>query len=240
MTFITSLALRRPTVAILAIVLVLISGVLAYRSMQVELFPQIEFPLVTVFATYPSADPEAVVRDVTGPIEQAIMGDDGLESVRSNSSEGRASIFATYRYGTDMAEAEVHVQNSLNGLDLPPGVEPPTVGRFNPDEIPVIEFGVVSDRPLLQVQGFVEDFIVPEIEKVDGVSGSGTARRRGAKRNGRCRPGKDGGQRRLPVPESPPPCGRTIVTLPAGLLFDGNQAVIAKTTHSLGFRGSPA
>ena len=67
MTFLTAIALRRPTVAILAIIIVLASGFAAYRSLQVELFPQIEFPLVTVFATYPSADPEAVVRDVTDP-----------------------------------------------------------------------------------------------------------------------------------------------------------------------------
>ena len=169
MNFLTVMALRRPTVAILAIVLVLVSGVLAYRSMQVELFPQIEFPLVTVFASYPSAGPDAVVRDVTEPIERAIAGADGLEGVRSDSSEGRAAVFARYRYGTDMAAAEAQVQNAVSGLTLPQGVEPPTVGRFNPEAFPVIEFGVVSDRPLLEVQGLVEDLIVPEIEKLDGV-----------------------------------------------------------------------
>ena len=84
MTFLTAFALRRPTVTLLAIIIVLASGVLSYRSMQVELFPQIEFPLVTVFASYPSADPEAVVRDVTDPIERAISGADGLETVQSS------------------------------------------------------------------------------------------------------------------------------------------------------------
>ena len=64
------MALRRPTVAVLAIFLVLGSGVMAYRSLQVELFPQIDFPLVTVFVAYPSADPEAVVRFVTEPVER--------------------------------------------------------------------------------------------------------------------------------------------------------------------------
>ena len=88
MTFLTAFALRRPTVTLLAIIIVLASGVISYRSMQVELFPQIEFPLVTVFASYPSADPEAVVRDVTDPIERAISGADGLETVQSRSSEG--------------------------------------------------------------------------------------------------------------------------------------------------------
>ena len=99
MTFLTSFALRRPTVTLLAIIIVLASGVISYRSMQVELFPQIEFPLVTVFASYPSADPEAVVRDVTDPIERAISGADGLETVQSTSSEGNTvAVFATFQF----------------------------------------------------------------------------------------------------------------------------------------------
>ena len=232
MTFITSLALRRPSVAILAIIIVLTSGILAYRSMQVELFPQIEFPLVTVFATYPSADPEAVVRDVTGPIEQAILGAEGLEGIRSNSSEGRAAVFARYRYGTDMAAAATHVQNSSRGLDLPPGVEPPAVGRINPDEFPVLEFGVVSGKPLVEVQGFVEDLIIPEIEKVDGVLEVELLG--GAEQNvtvvADLERMSSNGVSMFQVSSA---LRENNVTLPAGLLFDGNQAVIAKTTHSL-------
>ena len=232
MTFLTSMALRRPTVAILAIIIVLVSGVLAYRSMQVELFPQIEFPLVTVFATYPSAGPDAVVRQVTEPIEQAISGAEGLEVIQSDSSEGRAAIFATYRYGTDMAAAEAHIQNSLNGLDLPPGAEPPTVGRFNPDEFPVIDFGVVSDRPLPEVQTLVQDLIVPELEKLDGVlqvevfgdvdrTVAVTADLAAMEANG------------ISLFQISSALRENNVTLPAGLLFDGTQAIIAKTTHSL-------
>ena len=232
MNFLTIIALRRPTVAILAIVLVLVSGVFAYRSMQVELFPQIEFPLVTVFASYPSAGPDAVVRDVTTPIERAIAGADGLEAVLSDSSEGRAAVFARYRYGTDMAAAEVQVQNAVSGLTLPQGVEPPTVGRFNPEAFPVIEFGVVSDRPLLEVQGLVEDLIVPEIEKLDGVlqvdllggverNVSVTADLAAMQANG------------ISLFQVSSALQENNLTLPAGLLFDGTQAVIAKTTHSL-------
>ena len=232
MNFLTTMALRRPTVAILAIVLVLVSGVLAYRSMQVELFPQIEFPLVTVFASYPSAGPDAVVRDVTEPIERAIAGADGLEGVRSDSSEGRAAVFARYRYGTDMAAAETHVQNAVSGLTFPQGVEPPTVGRFNPEAFPVIEFGVVSDRPLLEVQGLVEDLIVPEIEKLEGVlevellggverNVAVTADLAALEANG------------VSLFQVSSALRENNVTLPAGLLFDGTQAVIAKTTHSL-------
>ena len=232
MNFLTVMALRRPTVAILAIILVLVSGVFAYRSMQVELFPPIEFPLVTVFASYPSAGPDAVVRDVTEPIERAIAGAEGLEAVRSDSSEGRAAVFARYRYGTDMAAAETRVRNSLGGLTFPQGVEPPTVGRFDPDAFPVIEFGVVSDRPLLEVQGLVEDLIVPEIEKLDGVLEVELLG--GVERNVAVTPDlaamEANGVSLFQISSA---LRENNVTLPAGLLFDGTQAVIAKTTHSL-------
>ena len=233
MTFLTSFALRRPTVTLLTIILVLAGGVFSYRAMQVELFPQIEFPLVTVIASYPSADPEAVVRDVTEPIERAISGADGLETVQSSSSEGRATVFATFTYGTDMAEAESYVENALNGVTFPPAAEDPEVGRFNPDAFPVIQFGVVSDRPLIEVQEVVQDIIIPEIEKIEGVADVqlvGDVDRNFIVTADIEKMSAQG----VSMFQVSSALRENNVTLPAGLLFDGGQAVIAKTTHTLG------
>lgn len=232
MTFLTAIALRRPTVALLAIVIVLASGIFAYRSMQVELFPQIEFPLVTVFASYPSADPGAVAREVTGPIERAISGADGLELIQSTSSEGNAVIFATYKFGTDMAAAANDVENALNAVTFPPGVDSPTVGRFNPDDFPVIQFGVVSDRPLAEVQALVEDLVIPEIEDIEGVMGvrlSGDADRNISVVADLDKLSANG----VSLFQVSSALRENNVTLPAGLLFEGGQAVIAKTTNSI-------
>ena len=81
--FTTGLALRRRTVTLFAIILVLAAGVFTYRTLPVELFPEIEFPLVTIVTFYPSANPDAVAEDVTAPIENAIQGIDGLASIQS-------------------------------------------------------------------------------------------------------------------------------------------------------------
>ncbi len=233
MTFLTSFALRRPTVTLLTIILVLAGGVFSYRAMQVELFPQIEFPLVTVIASYPSADPEAVVRDVTEPIERAISGADGLETVQSSSSEGRVIVLGTFQYGTDMAEAEAYVENALNGVTFPPAAEDPEVGRFNPDAFPVIQFGVVSDRPLIEVQEVVQDIIIPEIEKIEGVADVqlvGDVDRNFIVTADLEKMSAQG----VSMFQVSSALRENNVTLPAGLLFDGGQAVIAKTTHTLG------
>ena len=231
MSFLTSIALRRPTVVLLAVVIILISGVFAYRSLQVELFPQIEFPLVTVFAAYPSADPEAVVREVTEPIERAVSGTEGLETIQSTSSEGNATVLATFKYGTDMAEAESVIRNAVNGTTFPPGAEEPRIGRFNPDFFPVIQFGVISDRDVSDVQDLVQSLIIPEISNIEGVMDVDVTGEM---------------ERSVMVTADPDKLAANGVTffkvatalrennltLPAGLLFDGSRAVIVKTTHT--------
>ena len=65
MSFLTGLALQRRSVTILAIFLILAAGVYTYRNLERELFPQIQFPNITVVTVYPSANPDTVVRDVT-------------------------------------------------------------------------------------------------------------------------------------------------------------------------------
>ena len=232
MRFLTSMALRRPTVTVLAIVLVLVSGVGAYRSLQVELFPQIDFPLVAVFVAYPSADPEAVVRSVTDPIERAIADTPELESIQSTSSEGNAAIFANFRYGADMVEAQAAIEAAVGRVALPDGVREPDIGRFNPDDFPVIQFSVISDRPLGELQDIVRSRIVPEVSALDGVmdvSLTGTVDRS-------VRVTVD--PQRMAANDVPlfQVAGALVennLTLPAGLLFDGSQTVIAKTTHTL-------
>ena len=171
MGLLTSLALRRPSVTVLAIILVLISGIFTYRNLSVELFPEIEFPLVTVTAFYPSANPEAVLREVTDPIEKAIAGIDGLEIVQSQSSENRSIVIATFEFGTDMAAAERTINANLNNIKFPVIVGSPRVGRVNPDSFPVLQLSLVGDMPIPELQKILESDIVPAVTGIDGVFG---------------------------------------------------------------------
>ena len=169
MHFITAAAIKRRTVTLLAVVIVLAGGVFAYNSLRVGLFPEIEFPLVVVTVAYPAVDPEGVVRDVTAPIETAISGADGLESIRSTSFEGNAIVLATFRYGTDMPAAEAHVESSVSALSFPPGVQDPEVGRFDPDQFPVMSFSLASDDGLEEAVRILRTRVLPEISGLEGV-----------------------------------------------------------------------
>ncbi len=231
MRFITATAISKRSVTVLAIILLLFGGVFAYRSLRVELFPDIEFPLVTVVTAYPAAHPEAVVRDVTAPIERAVSGVQGLDTVQSTTFEGNSIVILTFEFGTDMVLAEREVAAAMNGIPFVEGVQEPTVGRFNPDQIPVIQFGVVSERGVAGVRSVVRSRILPALSEIDGVMQVQVA-------------GDVERQVRVAVnPESLVDNGVSLsqvasalsennLTLPAGLVFDRGQAVLVKTTHT--------
>ena len=231
MRFITGIAVRNRTVTVLAIIIVLTAGVTAYNSLRVELFPEIEFPLVTVTTAYPSANPDAVVRDVTAPIERAISGTTGLESVQTTTFEGNSLVLATFKYGTDMAAAETHIASVVNDISFVSGVEDPTVGRFNPDQFPVIQFSVISDRAAADLQGIVESRVLPALSDVEGilqVQATGEIERRVQITVDADRLAANG----VSLFQISSALRDNNVSLPAGAIFEGGQAVLAKTTHT--------
>ena len=233
MRFITAAAVGRPSVTVLAVVILLFAGVFAYRSLRVELFPEIEFPLVTVSARYPSAGPEAVLRDVTAPVERAITGIEGLETVESITTEGTSLVLATFVFGTDMAAAESDVNAAVNGVAVPDGVDEPTVGRLNPSDIPVIQLSVVSDRDVDAIQRVVQSLVLPAISDVEGimqVRTAGEVERRVAVTVDPDKLAANG----LSLLQVSAALSENNLSLPAGLIFDGGQAVIARTTHAFG------
>ena len=233
MRFITAAAIRRRTVTLLAVVLLLAGGVYAYNSLQVELFPEIEFPLVVVTTSYPSADPEGVVKDVTEPIERVIEGTEGLETVQSSSFEGNSIVLATFEFGTDMANAESVIESAVGGLSFPTGVELPEVGRFDPDQFPVIQFSVISDNGTRDVSQYLESRILPELNGVEGILQ--TLVTGDVERQVRVTADQDRmNSRGVSLPQIAAALSENNVTLPSGLIFGQGNSLPVKTIHTLG------
>ena len=229
--FITGLALRRRSVTVLAVILVLAAGIFTYRSLPVELFPEIEFPLVTVTTFYPSANPDAVVRDVTEPIENAIAGVDGLDTMQSVSTENRSIILASFEFGTDMADVENVINSNVTGIAFPSGVNDPIVARINPDEFPVLQLSVINGEGVAELQQIVESRIVPEISAVEGVFGvevSGGVERR-ALVSVDLEKASEKGVSLFQISQA---LRENSITLPGGVISNGGKLLPIKTTNS--------
>ena len=249
MRFITGLALRRRSVTILAIILVLAAGIFTYRTLPVELFPEIEFPLVTVVTFYPSANPDAVAKEVTAPIENAIKGIDGLDSMQSVSSENRSVILANFEFGVDMAEAENTIDANVRGIQFPTGVIQPVVGRIDPDSFPVLQLSVTGDKDMTELQQVTESLVVPAIEGVDGVFSvdvAGTVERQALISVD----SEKMLEKRVSMFQVSQALRENSVTFPGGAIRDGGRVLPIKTTNTyesldelrnlvVGFSGPP-
>ena len=152
MISLTRLVLRRSSVTMLVIVLLLAAGVYAYNGLERELFPDIEFPNITVTAYYPTADPDTIVREVTEPIEDAIANVDGLQDIQSTSQQNLSTVLATFEFGEDMEETERTIESNVNGIQLPDGVDFVTVSRINNNTFPVMQLSVAGDRDIASLQ----------------------------------------------------------------------------------------
>lgn len=148
----------------------IIAGVASGATMKMESYPSMAFPTLMIMTPYPGASPEVVEEEVTIPIENAVRGMSGVESVSSSSMTSGSFVQVQFDYDVDMNYAEMDVQKAIDKIEFPEGVEPPEIMQFNTDQAPILVYGVGStEQDLAQLTEEVEENIVPAIEAVDGV-----------------------------------------------------------------------
>ncbi|KPK48281.1 MAG: hypothetical protein AMJ77_00370 [Dehalococcoidia bacterium SM23_28_2] len=169
-TGITRLALSRPAVVFLATLLVIVAGVLAVFRLKMELFPDIDFPVVTVATSYPGASPDAILDDVTVPVENAVAGVSEIKELQSVSTENLSVVIAEFDYGTDMDKMEQEIAASVDNLVLPSGASQPNVDRIDLADFPIIFFTVFGERDVSELETITRSDVLPFIAQVGGVA----------------------------------------------------------------------
>lgn len=157
--------------ALIALITVAIAffGVLSMTSLKQELIPSISLPQVSVITTYPGASPEIVDADVTGKVESALQGLQGLESTSTVSNANRSIVRANFTYGTDIVYAEQRIQQALNRIDsqLPADAET-TVLSGGIDDLPIVQIAVTGGDPI-DIAEQLRTHVVGELRSLPGV-----------------------------------------------------------------------
>ena len=169
MGFLIDISLRWRWITVFIAMLVVASGLFSLNRLQVELLPDIDFPIVTVVTPYPGSTAEQVLSDVTDPIETLVSEIDGIRTLQSTSSPGLSLIIAEFEFGQDMANVETLLSNKLSSLKFVDLVQPPTVARVNPDEIPILQISVLKQSGLKDLVPLIEGDILPTLRSVNGV-----------------------------------------------------------------------
>jgi hydrophobic/amphiphilic exporter-1 (mainly G- bacteria), HAE1 family len=172
MQWLSNIAVRRPVFATVLILVFVVVGLVGYRSLGVDKFPKVDFPLITIVTPYPGASPSAVETDVTQKVEEAVNTVSGLDTLTSNSTEGVSLVIAQFNLEVDPSKAANDINEHLATIlrDLPPGTRP-EVRRADPDAAPVIVLSVKGPAgvPNRDLTRFADKQVKTRIERLNGV-----------------------------------------------------------------------
>lgn len=161
--------------ALIALITVFASvfGVITMSSLKQELIPSIEFPQITVISAMPGASPEVVDKQVSGPLETALNGVEGLESTSSTSRSGVSQITMMFTYGSNLDRARNQIDRAISNAkrSLPADVQPQAIAGSISD-FPIVFLAVSSDKPLSELNADLQRLSVPRLQKLDGVRGA--------------------------------------------------------------------
>ncbi len=170
---ISRLFILRPIATSLLMVALLLSGLLAYRSLPVAALPQIDYPTIQVQTLYPGASPDVMAAVVTAPLERQFGVMPGLVQMSSLSSAGASVITLQFDLSVPLDVAEQEVQAAINAADnLLPGdlPNPPVYNKVNPADPPIITLAATSDAvPLTRLEDLVDTRLAQKISQLPGV-----------------------------------------------------------------------
>lgn len=165
------LCVRRPVFASVLILLLIVVGITSYGRLGVDRFPEVEFPFVIIQTRQPGSSPEAIETEITDKVEEAVNTISGIETLNSTSSEGLSTVSISFVLEKDVNVASQEVRDKVNTIlpQLPDGVDPPVVLKFEVGAIPVISVALWSNRPIREVTEYADKTIRRRIESVSGV-----------------------------------------------------------------------
>ena len=166
-------SIQRPVTVIMACLMVVLLGAIAFLEIPVDLMPETEYPTISISAAYMGVAPHEMETLVARPLEQALASTPGLEQMKSTSSEGRAAVQLRFVYGTDLDEAASEMRTRLdrNRGKLPDDIEAPTLNKYDTAQSAIMYLAVSSSTmDAKQLRYFAEQNLQHRLERVPGVA----------------------------------------------------------------------
>jgi multidrug efflux pump len=169
----SSISIRRPVLAIVLSLAILLFGGIGLSNLGVREYPSVDPPVISVSTNYRGASAEVVESQITEPLEAAVNSVEGIRTLTSVSRDGRSTLQVEFQLGEDLERAANDVRDRVFRTlgQLPPDVDPPSVAKADSDSPPIVMLTVRSDqRSLLELSRLADEIFVERLQTIPGVS----------------------------------------------------------------------
>lgn len=165
-------SIKRPTLVIVLFTVLILAGLLSYKSLNYELLPKFSPSVVSVTTIYPGASPSEVENTVSKKIEEAVSSMENIKKLDTRSYESLSSVVITLKSGTDVDYALNDAQRRINAIlkDLPEDVDPPSLNKFSLDDLPIMTLSASGKMDEAAFYDLMDKRIAPVLSRVEGVA----------------------------------------------------------------------
>ena len=171
---ISELSIRRPVLATVITLIIVLLGVIGYTYLGVREYPSVDNPIISVSCSYPGANADVIENQITEPLEQNINGIPGIRSLSSVSQQGSSRITVEFELSVDLETAANDVRDKVSRAQrfLPRDCDPPTVSKADADATPILMVALQSDkRSLLELSEIADLTVKEQLQTISDVSG---------------------------------------------------------------------
>ncbi len=168
----SNIAIKRPVFTSMVISTIIVFGAISFRQIGVDLFPRVEFPVITIVSVLPGADPETIETTVTDPLEEAVSNISAIKTLRSTSSDSVSQVIIEFELekDVDVAYQEVLAKIGTVRSDLPKDLEEPIVEKFDIDASPILAAVVSSpNMPMRDLTHLADKTVKERLQRVPNV-----------------------------------------------------------------------
>lgn len=167
---ITEISVKRPAAMWMVVILLIALGVFGYTKMGANLLPSMNNPVITVSTIYSGASAEDIKKDVVKPIEDAVSGISGLDTINSSAKEGYGTVTVTFKSTANLDTAYLDVQKAVENASskLPEDAGKPTIFKMDTNAIPVLAVSLNGNVSYDELYN-ESDILKQKLEKIPGV-----------------------------------------------------------------------
>ena len=170
---ISELSIRRPVLATVMTVIILLFGIIGYFYLGVREYPSVDNPIISVTCSYAGANADVIENQITEPLEQNINGIPGIRSLTSVSQQGQSRITVEFELSVDLETAANDVRDKVSRAQryLPDDCDPPTVSKADADASPILMVALQSEkRSLLELSEIADLTVKEQLQTISDVS----------------------------------------------------------------------
>ena len=170
---ISQLSIRRPVFATVVSLLLIVLGVMAFTRLPLRELPDIDPPIVSIDTNYPGASAAVVETRITQILEDAVSGIEGVDTLESQSRNGRSSVSIEFTLARDVEAAANDVRDAVGRVSgrLPSEIDPPVISKVEADAEPIIRLNLRSDAlDELALTDYADRYVVDRLSAIPGVA----------------------------------------------------------------------